>query len=170
MDGAPRYSNLIKMLPGPSLPYLCEQQNISWNKEKNKIFDQSFKVYIYEQTRIIKSTRYYQLFQPEYCWKPVKPKPDQIEAVAESPDDARQADRLPNEIERDKKLNAETFLPPHEMATITVLADIIIPKDEKSGSASDAKVPEFIEFIVKDMPDHQVPMRGGLRWLDITMP
>jgi len=53
------------------------------------------------------------------------------------------------------------------MATITILADIIIPKDEVSGSASDAKVPEFIEFIVKDMPSHQVPMRGGLRWLDV---
>lgn len=52
------------------------------------------------------------------------------------------------------------------MATIAILADIIIPKDEVSGSATDAKVPEFIEFIVKDMPDHQVPMRGGLRWLD----
>ena len=53
------------------------------------------------------------------------------------------------------------------MATITILADIIIPKDEVSGSATDAKVPEFIEFIVKDMPDHQTPMRGGLRWLDL---
>jgi hypothetical protein len=53
------------------------------------------------------------------------------------------------------------------MATISVLADIIIPRDEVSGSASDAKVPEFIEFIVKDMPDHQTPMRGGLRWLDL---
>jgi gluconate 2-dehydrogenase subunit 3-like protein len=71
------------------------------------------------------------------------------------------------EIERDKKLNAEKFFNEHEMATITVLADIIIPKDEKSGSASDAKVPDFIEFIVKDMPRHQVPMRGGLRWLDL---
>ena len=36
-----------------------------------------------------------------------------------------------------------------------------------SGSASDAKVPDFIEFIVNDMPDHQTPMRGGLRWLDM---
>jgi hypothetical protein len=36
-----------------------------------------------------------------------------------------------------------------------------------SGSASDAKVPDFIEFIVKDMPYHQTPMRGGLRWLDL---
>jgi hypothetical protein len=53
------------------------------------------------------------------------------------------------------------------MATITVLADIIIPKDEVSGSASDAKVPEFIEFIVKDIPEHKVPMRGGLKWLDV---
>jgi hypothetical protein len=53
------------------------------------------------------------------------------------------------------------------MATIAVLADIIIPKDDVSGSATDAKVPEFIEFIVKDMPNHQVPMRGGLRWLDL---
>jgi hypothetical protein len=54
-----------------------------------------------------------------------------------------------------------------EMATITVLADIIMPKDAVSGSASDAKVPEFIEFIVKDMPEHQTPLRGGLRWLDM---
>ena len=53
------------------------------------------------------------------------------------------------------------------MATITVLADIIIPKDEVSGSASDAKVPDFIGFIVNDMPNYKVPMRGGLRWLDV---
>ena len=38
---------------------------------------------------------------------------------------------------------------------------------QHSGSASDAKVPEFIEFIVKDIPEHQLPMRGGLRWLDM---
>jgi hypothetical protein len=75
--------------------------------------------------------------------------------------------RQPEEIERIDKINSEVFFTPHEMATIAVLADIIIPKDEKSGSASDAKVPEFIEFIVKDMPYHQVPMRGGLRWLDM---
>jgi gluconate 2-dehydrogenase gamma chain len=77
-------------------------------------------------------------------------------------------DRAKEELEREKKLLAEPdFFTPHEMATITVLADIIIPKDDVSGSASDAKVPEFIAFIVKDMPEHQVPMRGGLRWLDM---
>ncbi len=66
------------------------------------------------------------------------------------------------------KLSKEsTFFEAHEMATITVLGDIIIPKDEVSGSASDAKVPEFIEFILKDMPSHQTPIRGGLKWLDL---
>jgi len=77
-------------------------------------------------------------------------------------------DRNAEELKYEKKLVAmDKFFTDHEMATITVLADIIIPKDEVSGSASDAKVPEFIEFIVKDMPDHQLPMRGGLQWLDM---
>ena len=76
-------------------------------------------------------------------------------------------DRQPEEIARYNEVTSKTFFTPHEMATITVLGDIIIPKDEVSGSASDAKVPEFIEFIVKDMPSHQTPMRGGLRWLDL---
>jgi gluconate 2-dehydrogenase gamma chain len=77
-------------------------------------------------------------------------------------------DRNPDELKYEKELLAKgKFFTDHEMATITLLADIIIPKDEVSGSASDAKVPEFIEFIVKDMPQHQVPMRGGLRWLDM---
>lgn len=76
-------------------------------------------------------------------------------------------DRMAEEKLANKKLREETFFTPAEMATITLLADIIIPKDEVSGSASDAKVPDFIEFIVKDMPAHQTPMRGGLRWLEM---
>jgi len=71
------------------------------------------------------------------------------------------------ESERDKHLLTEKYFTDHELATITVLADIIIPRDEHSGSASDAKVADFIEFIVKDEPEHALPMRGGLRWLDV---
>jgi hypothetical protein len=76
-------------------------------------------------------------------------------------------DRTPAELEREKKLLSETFFDEHEMKTIRILCDIIIPKDDTSGSATDAKVPEFIEFIVKDMPRYQIPLRGGLKWLDI---
>ena len=88
--------------------------------------------------------------------------------AAVTPDEST-ADRMPEEIEYNKKQLAEKFFNEHEMATIVLLGDIIIPKDDKSGSASDAKVGDFIEFIVNDMPDHQVPMRGGLRWLDLQM-
>jgi gluconate 2-dehydrogenase gamma chain len=77
-------------------------------------------------------------------------------------------DRNPDELKHEKELIAEgRFFTDHEMTTITVLADIIIPKDEVSGSASDAKVPEFIDFIVRDMPENKIPMQGGLRWLDM---
>lgn len=77
-------------------------------------------------------------------------------------------DRNPDELKYEHELLAsEKFFTDHEMATITALADIIIPKDDVSGSASEAGVPAFIEFIVKDMPQHQVPMRGGLRWMDM---
>lgn len=82
--------------------------------------------------------------------------------------DASLDDRMQEEKAYLVKMEKEPkFFNEHEMATITVLGDIIMPKDEVSGSASDAKVPEFIEFIVKDMPSHQTPLRGGLRWLDL---
>lgn len=75
--------------------------------------------------------------------------------------------RTPEEKEKDAKLMEEKFFTNAEMATITILCDIIIPADSQSGSASDAKVPEFIEFMVKDQPENKTPMRGGLLWLDI---
>lgn len=75
--------------------------------------------------------------------------------------------RMAEEKENEKRVAAGKFFTDAELATITILGDIIIPRDEISGSASDAKVPDFIEFIVKDMPEHQTPMRGGLRWLDM---
>ena len=84
------------------------------------------------------------------------------------PDVSALADRMQEEKDYQSKLGAgDTFFTPHEMKVITLLSDIIIPADEVSGSASQAKVPEFIEFIVKDMPEHQTPLRGGLRWLDV---
>jgi hypothetical protein len=99
----------------------------------------------------------------ESC-NPTDKKETAVVKDAATPD---QTDRTPEEIAHNKKLNEETFFTKEEMATIAILADIIIPKDEVSGSATDAKVPDFIEFIVKDMPDHQTPMRGGLRWLQM---
>jgi gluconate 2-dehydrogenase gamma chain len=59
------------------------------------------------------------------------------------------------------------FFTAAEYRLVNVLADIVIPKDERSGSATDAGVPEFMDFMMIDQPARQVAMRGGLAWLDV---
>jgi hypothetical protein len=64
------------------------------------------------------------------------------------------------------------FFTPHEWRTVRLLADIVIPKDERSGSATDARAPEFVDFMLMDKEtseSSQVQMRGGLAWLDNEM-
>ena len=58
------------------------------------------------------------------------------------------------------------FFTPHEWETVRVLVDIVIPRDERSGSATDAGVPEFMDFMMNEREDGRTPMRGGLAWLD----
>jgi gluconate 2-dehydrogenase subunit 3-like protein len=58
------------------------------------------------------------------------------------------------------------FFTPHEWRTVRVLADLVIPADGRSGSATDAGVPEFMDFMLMERESHQIPIRGGLRWLD----
>lgn len=58
------------------------------------------------------------------------------------------------------------FFTAHEYATVRVLVDLIIPKDDRSGSATDAGVPEFMDFMMVDQPGRQTAMRGGLAWID----
>jgi gluconate 2-dehydrogenase gamma chain len=58
------------------------------------------------------------------------------------------------------------FFTASEYATVVVLADLIIPKDERSGGASEAGAPAFVDHIVNMQPERQVAARGGLVWLD----
>ncbi|HEY0898711.1 MAG TPA: gluconate 2-dehydrogenase subunit 3 family protein [Sphingobacteriaceae bacterium] len=92
---------------------------------------------------------------------------DDKKTTAEAKENGDGYGRTPEEAERDAELAKDKFFTPAEMATITVLSDIIIPADDRSGSGSQAKVPDFIEFIVKDQPRYQTPLRGGLRWMDM---
>ena len=94
--------------------------------------------------------------------------PDQKAATpAQATDTSANADRMAEEIDHNKKLSENKFFTAHELATVSVLCEIIIPKDDKSGSATDAKVPDFIDFMMNDRPEHQTQMRGGLKWMDI---
>lgn len=74
--------------------------------------------------------------------------------------------RTPEEQAYNEKLKSESFFTEDEKRVVGVLSDIIIPADEVSGSATESGVIEFIEFMMKDIPSYQVPMRGGLMWLD----
>src|SRR5215212_2827774 len=58
------------------------------------------------------------------------------------------------------------FFTAHEYATVGVLVDLIIPRDGRSGSATDAGVPPFMDFMMIDQPQRQTAMRGGLALID----
>ena len=59
------------------------------------------------------------------------------------------------------------FFSTHEYDTVRLLVDLVIPADDRSGSATEAGVPEFMDFMMIDRPTMQEWMRGGLAWLDI---
>jgi gluconate 2-dehydrogenase gamma chain len=61
---------------------------------------------------------------------------------------------------------APKFFTAAEFRTARILADMVIPRDERSGNASDAGVPEFMDFTMNDRPNSQKWMRDGLTWID----
>lgn len=61
---------------------------------------------------------------------------------------------------------APEFFTEQEYETVKLLSDMIIPADERSGSATEAGVPAFMDFMMRDRPHMQTPMRGGLAWLN----
>jgi hypothetical protein len=61
------------------------------------------------------------------------------------------------------------FFTAKEWRTVRLLADYVIPRDDKSGSATDAKAPEYMDFVMNDeltSEANRIAMRGGLAWLD----
>ena len=54
----------------------------------------------------------------------------------------------------------------HEYTTLSRLVDYIIPADERSGGATDAHVPAFIDFMMEDTPDLSGPVKEALQWMD----
>jgi gluconate 2-dehydrogenase gamma chain len=61
---------------------------------------------------------------------------------------------------------APKYFSTHQYATLLLLCDTIIPKDEKSGGAVEAGAPEFIDLLTSENKDYQLEFGGGLMWLD----
>ncbi len=86
-------------------------------------------------------------------------------AVSFAPDAVRRAAEFAAKVRGEGSYEPKHFTP-HEWDTVRLLVDLIIPRDERSGSATDAGVPEFMDFMLGDDPDLETPVRGGLAWLD----
>jgi hypothetical protein len=79
---------------------------------------------------------------------------------------SRAAEEALQTAQRTNRRYTPKFFTAHEWATVSLMVDLIIPKDEKSGSATEAAVPEFMDFMMIDTPARQSAMRGGLAWID----
>jgi Gluconate 2-dehydrogenase subunit 3 len=53
-----------------------------------------------------------------------------------------------------------------QYATLMVLCDAIIPKDDRSGGAVEGGAPEFIDLLTSENEKFQLRLGGGLFWLD----
>jgi gluconate 2-dehydrogenase gamma chain len=74
-------------------------------------------------------------------------------------------------VQKEKALSpAGNYTPKYfsagQYATLVVLCDMIIPKDEKSGGAVEAGAPEFIDLLTSENEKYQLKLGGGLFWLD----
>jgi hypothetical protein len=91
-------------------------------------------------------------------------------ALVWTPAEAQQAHQHADAAQAQAAKQAVPFKPKfftaHEYATVGVLVDLIIPRDERSGSATDAGVPAFMDFMMIDQPRRQIAMRGGLAMID----
>ncbi len=87
-------------------------------------------------------------------------------ALVWTPAEARQAHEHAQQAAASSKPFVPKFFKANEYAMVGLLVDLIIPRDERSGSATDAGVPQFMDFMMIDQPRRQVAMRGGLAMID----
>ena len=73
--------------------------------------------------------------------------------------------RTPEETLYDDQLFAQKFFTNYELLTLDKLCNLILPPNE-FGSIRDAEVVQLIEFMAKDIPSYQDPLRNGIVWID----
>ncbi len=61
------------------------------------------------------------------------------------------------------------LLTEHEFQTVSKLAELIVPADDRSGSAADAGAPEFIDLLCSQNETLARTYTGGIGWLDARM-
>ncbi|MBI2689951.1 MAG: gluconate 2-dehydrogenase subunit 3 family protein [Acidobacteria bacterium] len=57
----------------------------------------------------------------------------------------------------------------HEWATIAKLSELVVPADDRSGSALDAGAPQFIDVLCSQNEELAAIFTGGISWFDAEM-
>jgi gluconate 2-dehydrogenase gamma chain len=96
--------------------------------------------------------------------------PPQLERALRGMESLAEVESLePGAESQQQQPYAPKFFTRREWQLVRMLSDYVIPRDARSGSATDAKVPEFMDFLLADKDasaTNQNAMRGGLAWLD----
>lgn len=91
--------------------------------------------------------------------------PEAVERAATHAHDALEA-----AAPTDGRQPSQAYVPQNftsdEWQLVRLLVDYVIPRDEKSGSATDAGVPEFMDFILGEYTSNQRWMKSGLGWMN----
>ncbi|MHB1096986.1 MAG: gluconate 2-dehydrogenase subunit 3 family protein [Gemmatimonadaceae bacterium] len=83
-----------------------------------------------------------------------------------APDVARAADYAGAALQQGAPAYKPIFFTKAEWPMVRTLSDLVIPRDARSGGATDAGVPEFMDFIMNDFEWNRKWMREGLQWLN----
>ena len=73
--------------------------------------------------------------------------------------------RTPQEKLYDDKLFNQEFFTDEELTTLNKLCNLILPPNDY-GSIEEAEVVQLIEFMAKDIPSYQKPLRDGIDWIN----
>lgn len=85
--------------------------------------------------------------------------------------DAQAAQHVHSAAAAEKKSGKYTpkLFSEHEWATITRLSELVVPADDRSGSAVDAGAPAFIDLLCSQNAELAAIFTGGISWTDAEM-
>jgi gluconate 2-dehydrogenase gamma chain len=73
-------------------------------------------------------------------------------------------------VEAEQQQQGRQYVPQQftvdEYRLVRLLVDYVIPRDSRSGSASEAGVPQFMDFILGEYPGNRTWMKDGLAWMN----
>lgn len=83
---------------------------------------------------------------------------------------AHAQDALHAEAEAERQGRQQAYVPKQftddEYRLVTLLVDYVIPRDARSGSATQAGVPQFMDFILGEYPGNRTWMKDGIAWVN----